>query len=463
MMQRIAVSLSLAGAVTVGVTGAVSGAEPQPAPQADRVRQLEARVQQLQSRVIELEDRDDRDWMTRRRAEQVKALVRDVLDDAETRAALLDEGVTAGHDGHFFLKSADGAFLLELAGHLQVRYIYNHRRGAHAADPDADDNEAGFQIRRAKFKGEGHIGDPRLTYDFSLAADRDSKDTIFEDYTLGYAFTDNLSVTAGRWKQPFARQEMVSSSRQLAVERSLVHERFNVGRGEGVGLTYATDRFNAYGTFTNGMESSFDNFTTTDGNFTDAAFVGRVETLIAGEWSQFKDPGTAWRGQPTGAMAGAAVYYQIDETGNDDPNDKLLLWTVDASLESGGFGVFAAGYGRHADNEMDADYDDFGLLVESGYFLVPDKLQPYVRYELIIQDDRRTNVVSGANNEYTNLVTAGVNWYQHKHDAKFTVDVVYAFDPLNGFVSPSDGLGLLEDADRQDGQAAVRAQYQLKW
>ena len=455
MKGRMTGTFALAGALACGLSVPAWGAAD-----ADRAQQLERQVQQLQSRVAELETKENQDWMTQRRAEEVKTLIRDVLSDAETRSTLLQEGMTAGHDGGFFLRSADGAFLLELAGHLQVRYIWNNRDNS-----GADDNEAGFQLRRTKFKGEGHIGSPRIKYDFSLAGDRDDEKTIFEDYTMSYDFTDTLSIKGGRWKQPFAMQEMVSSSRQLPVERSLVHEVFNVGRSEGVGLEYATDRFRAYAVTNNGKGGDFSDF---DTNTVDAAFVGRVEALLAGEWGQFKDPGTAWQGEDTGAMVGVAGYYEIGETGDGqaaNDNDDLLMWTVDGSVESNGFGIFAAAYGMHSTGAgATADFDDFGFLVEGGYFIVPDEIQPFARYELIIQDDARAGVGTDTEEE-TNLITAGFNWYQHKHDAKFTMDVVYALDPIRGdFLDPSTGLGLLEDAaGGEDGQFALRTQYQLKF
>ncbi|MEX2672713.1 MAG: porin [Phycisphaeraceae bacterium] len=415
---------------------------------------VQQELRALRAEVNALRAQSDDTWLSERRAAEVKTLVREVLADADTRASFQGTGLTAGHDGKFFLASEDGNFRLNLGAHLQVRYIWNNRDNS-----GEDDNVQGFQLRRAKFKGDGHIFDPRLTFAFSLAGDRDDPETVFEDYTLGYEFADGLAVTAGRWKQPFALQEMVSSSRQLATERSVVHEAFNVGRSEGIGLTYTSERLRGYFTINDGIEASFSDF---DENTVDVALLGRGELLLAGEWGQFKDPGVAWSGDPTGAMLGGAVYYEVGETGSAADNDNLLRWTADATVESNGFGLLAALYGNHTDNAAGDDFDDFGLLLEGGYFIVPDKIQPFVRYEMITQDDARADVVNGVSSEHTNILTAGVNWYHYKHNAKFTFDVVYALDPINGdFLNPSTGLGLLDDADGEDGQLSVRLQYQV--
>jgi hypothetical protein len=52
----------------------------------------------------------------------------------------------------------------------------------------------------------------------------------------------------------------------------------------------------------------------------------------------------------------------------------------------------------------------------------------------------------------------GANWYVHRHNAKATLDTVYAFDPLP---TGQAGSGLLSSTD--DGQVAVRAQFQLSF
>ena len=58
------------------------------------------------------------------------------------------------------------------------------------------------------------------------------------------------------------------------------------------------------------------------------------------------------------------------------------------------------------------------------------------------------------------VITGGFNYYLKGHAAKFTLDAVFALDPLVG-IGVSDSLGLRPDTAGDDEQIAVRAQFQL--
>ena len=444
---------------------------------AERIRQLESQVERLQSTVGDfqqqvgrLQARLEESWMTQRRAEEVRQVIEEVIADADTRASLTDNAFQAGHDGGFFLASADDAFRLNLAGHLQVRYTYNSRDNS-----SGDNQQGGFNLRRAKLKGKGWVtaGEQRIEYAFALAGDQDRGDSpIFEDYYLEVPDfpLPGFSVRAGRSKMPFALQNQTHSGRQLAIDRAAVHEVFRVDRSEGVMLRYGDERWRLAAAINDGMQAEKTDFNQDDSDF---AVTSRAEVLLAGDWSQLKDPAIAWSNEPLGIFLGGGVHYEAAETGRGTAgNDHMLNWTADLSVERRGFGLLVAGYGHHADNELTDDFNDFGLLVESGYFVIPDVLQSFARYELILADDARMPVVNGSMEEQTHIITAGFNWYQHRHKAKFTMDFVYAFDPLidaaggpgsdpGGLTSSS--LGLQPDASGEDGQFVIRTQYQLLW
>jgi hypothetical protein len=61
-------------------------------------------------------------------------------------------------------------------------------------------------------------------------------------------------------------------------------------------------------------------------------------------------------------------------------------------------------------------------------------------------------------------MTFGANYYFHKHDAKFSLDLVWALDTIpsvGGDMGAFSGLGLLGDYAGEDNQLALRAQFQL--
>ncbi len=432
---------------------------PQPGDRDDQViEDLKAQVTSLQHQVNGLRQSSNDGWLTERRAAEVRSIVQDVLADADTRASLLTQDATAGYDGKFFIGSADGAFRLNLGGHLQARYIYNARNDDGGG---IDEDVAGFAVRRAKLKGNGHIGNPKIGFGFAIAGDSDSTsgDGHFEDYYAEYKYDNGVKVRVGRWKQPFARVNLTSSSKQLTVERSLVNETFNVDRSEGIMVSQTKDNFKWAAAFNDGIDAQNSDW---DSNDVDFGLTGRVDFLLAGDWKAMDDF-SAWNGQNDAAFLGAAIHYQEGESDGSTDGDELMLVTVDGSYESGsGLGLFAAFYYADVrDDSVDMEADNYGFEVSASY-MIDDKWEPFVRYEYMDFDDD----VMMVDNSIA-LVTLGINCYQAKHNSKFTADVVFGLDHISEqsdnltLLDPSASLGLLDDDGTEDGQVAVRLQYQL--
>lgn len=399
---------------------------------------LKAEIASLKAEMAQLRQAQGENWLNERRAEEVKNLVREVLSDADTRASLLEDGVYAGHDGHFFLQSADGAFRLNVSGQMQFRYIVNHDDGRD------DEDVSGFQFRRIKLTFDGHVGDPRIGYKIVLGTDRDTGDVGIDDAIISYQITDQLEVLGGHFKLPFLRQELTSSKRQLAVDRGLSTEFFSLDRAEQVQLRYTTDMFRLTGAFSDGANSGFSDYNAPDAEY---ALTGRVDVKVAGnDWSAIDDT-TSWNSEELAAFVGAAVHYERQES---IAADSRLDWTLDGSIETGPLGVMAAVMGSHSENVNGSgvDLDQYGFLAEAGY-RVNEQLEPFVRWEWIDTDSDTSDEVQA--------VTAGVNYYLRKHAAKFTADAVWIYD---GGYGGNDGLGLASTSGDED-QIALRAQFQL--
>lgn len=420
-----------------------------------QLRDTNLQLQTLREEVRTLRVHQEENWLSERRAEEVKSLIHEVLSDADTRASLLGSGTSAGHNGKgFFLASEDGSFKLKIVGQMQLRFVANSRDKS-----GSDDLETGFTLRRTKLSFSGHIADPKIKYDIVLAAERGNTDAgefLLEDFIIGYALSDELTIKIGQMKLPFLREELISSKRQLAVDRSSVTEYFTLDRGQGVQLALSSDNLKAMFMVSDGADTESADF---DEDPTDIALTGRVDILLAGKWKQAKDL-VAWNGENFGAFVGAAIHHEIGETGSTGANNNFTAWTVDGLVESNGLSVMGAVNGLNTSREGGTpDFDDLGFLVQIGCMLT-EQIQPYVRYELLDLDGF---------DEIT-LMTAGANYFFKKHNAKLTIDVVYGKDPLtqpSGTSSRrinnpfSDGLGLLSDAAKQDGQIAVRTQFQL--
>lgn len=472
--QRLLAGLFIA---VIGLLASpVSAQEPMPTPE-----QMWRELQALRAEVTELRDDHAGNWLNERRAEEVKALIHEVLSDADTRASLLADGITAGHDGgNFYLASADGGYLLKIGGQIQLRYIANSR------DDDAagsvDDFESGFQIRRVKLSFSGHIADPRLQYAVQLAANRDSGVVELEDAWIAYQATDAVRIWAGRFQDYFAREQMMSSRRQVAVDRTAVANVVagNDGYVEGAGVEWkaAPEYLKLAVTVNDGLNSGLPGgagpgFLNRGNDFhndaTDIAFTARADVKLAGDWAQAADA-SAWSDAPgPHVLLGAAMHYELGETGDSQaaamtmqvgPYDSFVLWTLDALVKCHGFAVMGAVYGWHfdaADGNPFGNTDHYAATVQLAGMVVPDRLEPFIRYEWLGPDDAlSTNDL--------HIIALGFNYYFKKHNAKVTVDLLWSIENINATSTLGNGLtgiGLLPDAPGEDNQVVGRVQFQL--
>src|SRR5262245_63389 len=413
-MRHVTVVISTFLAVVSPVLAADPPADDTTARQLEELKKrlesqdatLSAQQAQIQAQAKEIEELRTQvpsDWLTEQRAAEIKGLVADVLADADTRASLLQSGVMAGHDGKaFFIGSGDGNFLLKVGGQVQPRYIYNHRDNPPpvALGVPGDENEYGFQIRRVKLWFDGHVFSPKLTYKLQLAANRDTGAVDLEIGPIGYMLNDELQLFVGRFVDPLLRDQFTSNTRQLAVERSITSYIFaaNDNYAEGVGADWRPgDAWRLRGTINDGIGSGNPGGTGNDffADNNDIGVTGRVDWKIAGEWKQMDDC-QAWSGEPTGAFLGAGIHYEQTETGDSQtsaPFDSQLVYTLDGSFETGGFNIYGAVIGQNLDLPAGGtDLDNFGILVQAGYMIVPDKWEPFARYEFVSIDNAPADV-----------------------------------------------------------------------
>ncbi len=399
--------------------------------------------------------------------DEIRALVADMLADAETRSSLLQSGGTAGHDGKFFLASPDGAFRLNINGQIQFRYVLNFRdEGNDGLGGDVnDDFESGFQTRRTRLEFSGNIYNDffyMVQLDFNRAG---GGGTILDAYA-GYDFGNGFKLQFGQFKMPFLREELVSSKRQLAVERSFANSLFNQGRSQGIQLTYAEESWRTMLAFSDGERTANTDFTFNNqgiggvrGGEADFAFTGRFEFLGAGTWKQFEDFTSPRGSEGFSWLLGAAVHYQDGAADLIlDNGGSFFGWTVDASLEGDGWNAYGAFFGRHVNNEFtDAgSADQYGFVLQGGYYVTED-IEPFVRWDGLIP-----NSGSGFN-----VLTFGANYYIHGHAAKFTLDVQWFIDApgdVGGFdqgpIGANTAIGFLGSGLEED-EIVIRAQFQL--
>jgi len=457
----------LAGAAALACTGGVLAETNQ--------QDLKAQVEALQQKVAELQAANQGDqWLTEQRAAEVRGIVHDVLADADTRASLLQSGMTAGYDDGFMIGSNDGNFSLKLNGQLQVRFLWNNQDDESAEG--GDETRYGFENRRTRLIFSGHVVDPAWTYkiqgDFAFTdqvmfnvgdgyvTDDDSGGFNLLDAWIQYDYGNGWYTRVGQFKGPLLREELVHSGQQLAVERSIFNEIFTLDRVQGLLVGYNGDQVRLMGSVHNGARSLNSGAVTLD---TEIAAAARAEFLLSGNWAQFEDF-TSWQDGEQGWLLGGGVAYERDEFGEDmvfnsmNVEDERLTLTGDVSAEFGGANLFAAV--AYADFQ-EADNNPFGFVVQGGFFVTED-IEIFGRWEYIDFDME----VVGDEDE-TNIATVGFNRYISDHQLKWTTDFGYAFDPVpaatdvSGNTVSLGGAGFRTDQGDEDGQFVLRSQIQL--
>jgi len=442
-MQRKISTAALMGALALGFAGTASADE-------------DARIAQLEAQVAQLTAQQQGDWLTEARADEVRGLVQDVLADADTRATLLQEGMMAGIDdnGKVFLQSADGQFSMNIAGQIQFRYYFNFEddRDTELTTGVSDEAASNLSIRRAKVKFTGTVADG-WDYGVILAAASD-QDFFAEDVYIGHDLGDGWRMQVGLFKLPFARQELISSTRQVAVDRGLATEFFTLNRSEQVQFSYGDDQWKFHVSLSDGANTGFTGLPN-GGAVNDFAVTVRADVRLDGEWADAK---SEFGSDNDALFVGGAVHYEVYDGGG--AVDNSLVWTVDALWKTGGFGITGAIFGNSVSNDAGgADVDQFGFYAQVDYVL-DEKWDVFARYDYIDDDG------AGGADDDISAITVGLN-YHINANVKFTTDIVYVFGDdvesvggINGGESAA-GLGLQGGVTDDEDQLAWRAQLQL--
>ena len=519
MILNQASQLSCALAALLGVAGSLQGqlietTPPASSSSADSLEALRADFEALREHNQSLEERNEalsssletqnRDWLTTERASEIRGIVQDVLADSQSRTSLQNSGMMAGYQAGkgFFLSNSDGSFSLKVTGQLQTRWVLNYTKQSfdnrNTGIQNSPKTTWGFQIRRAKVRFQGNVIDPSWKYQINGEFNTKTGRYDFAEALIQKVFDNGMVLTMGQFKTPWLREELVSSSRQLAVERSVVNELFTQDRAIGLQLSYRADDWSIAASYNNGQrtlipdQTRYTNFSTSP---TKWAFSSRFQWKLAGDWSDFKGF-TGSMGQEEAVMLGVAVMGQQYNATSGADNlfgyeledltgfaegltfDNSTVWgvTADVSAKYENLTFFAAGIfqryevkGRTSVSNGSqpfeiSPYDPWGLVAQVGYSL-NDKWELFTRYEYgnaSVEKVKTTRGVASTNPLYTeggnvSILTLGANWFLNSK-VKFTADWGINFaDNLSTFKDAGDGWRSSGSAD----QWVLRAQLQL--
>ena len=373
---------------------------------------------------------------------------------------LLDLSRAIAESEYASLEATSSSFpeSLKASVQLQFRYNYNLRDSASTtlAAP-SEDLTVGFTNRRTKLGLEGKVTDD-ISAKVKFAFSQSSGAAALEDAVMKWKLSDTVTFRAGQFKPSVLREENLSSSKQLATDRSSVNETYNQDFTQGIEFIFTEDDWRITASLNDGVGA--DNTYFTSGTEADMAFSARGE-LRFGEagWSKYKQF-TSFRGAEGGLMVGAAFHHQwMGETNPATlPTTEMSLGTVDASLLGDGWNLYAAGVWRSMDTGL-MTLTDAGYIFQGGVF-VSDQNELFGRWDVITPSNSSPVVAGVSGADEFNVFTFGWNHYiiPESHAAKFTLECQFYTDATTESIVAIRGNLLPESTGEQ---FAITAQIQL--
>jgi hypothetical protein len=347
---------------------------------------------------------------------------------------------------------------LKASIHLQMRYNFN-KRGSDSttlAAPD-DDITIGFTNRRTKLGLSGDVTETisaKVKFGFSQSTGSGA----LESAELKWKASDSWTLRVGQFKPGLLREENISSSKQLTVDRSAMNETYNQDFTQGIEIAKTEDDWRLSLSFNDGFGS--DNTYALSPSESDYGLTARGELKFGhASWSELSQF-TSWRGANGGFMIGAGIHYQSmgNTAPSTMPSTDLQTITVDASLIGDGWNIFGAGVWRSMDSGP-TTRTDAGFVFQGGVF-VSDLDEFFARWDMIMPSSSAPVVVGTSGNKEFQAFTVGWNHYiiPESHAAKFTLELQHYPDPTTESIVKIKG-NLLPDSTGD--QFAVTAQFQL--
>lgn len=446
----------------VAIAAALADAPPTEGVPSD----VGAVLAELRAEVAAIRAARDSEWLDRARAEQVRAVARDVLADSAARTSFLAAGGQAGYEPGrgFFVADPGGAFTLGITGFTQQRFVANFGTDAAERTPYGVNAVWGFEVHRTQVFFAGTAVDPSITYLLGLQLDpqpdpgdmpiarTDPAEAEGGTLEINYLnVTKHLSggwwVQAGNIFTPWdLESHLFCAANVQSGEYSVLNFLFGAGYTSGVALGVDGDDLrwsacygNVLGLGPNQWNSAYNQ---------SYAFSTRLNWRLAGDWAQYADE-SSFRGQPFGAFLGLALRAENGRA----TTPAGFAWgaqygaTADVTLMFGGANVMAELV--WIQDYVQPGQGAWGAWLQGGAF-VTDQVEAFAGW----------TVVSLLGTQQYG--TAGVNWYLHRDALKVTAMAMIAGggDEANFYSLYLPGMGLL-DADHPNNAASMVLQLQM--
>jgi hypothetical protein len=390
-------------------------------------------------------------------------------------AAKAAHPLQAMYDKGFVLRPVDAGqtpFEMKINSWLQLRHSFFDSEGG---TPDQNDME--FERARLLFSGFALSQD--LEYFIQIDADDNQTQRLdLLDYYLSYDIghdqfdleSGTIGIRAGRWKIPFNRTRYTSGLNLQFADRSVASVFFDIDRSVGMGLYGEADAPIApinwevaliNGIRTNGLRP--DRVGDLDRNL---GVSGRVFSDVLGEWGSDFESDLAWHEELAVRLGFGFAFSRedIDEGPVEASRQRVVdgggtltsllpmgasaysvtLFAISADFRLRGWSLSTEYYFRSLSDFSGAavpDLFDHGFLVQGGYFLIPEKLEVFMRWSRLTGDSGTL----GLSDRSADEVAGGVAWWIKGRNLKLVCDVTRVnSSPINdsavGFLPGDEGL-----------------------
>jgi hypothetical protein len=390
-----------------------------------------------------------------------------------------DRGFVIANHGTDGFSANEFPFVMRMNSWFQLRHALFESDG-----PNRDKNA--LTLERIRLVFGGHLYSPDLKYSLMLDGNTDQSVQVtfldsFVTYDLGRAVWDwdagQLEVRGGNWKVPFSRSREESARRFQFSERSVANLFFDIGRSVGASLLGETEALGVPLRFEtalmNGLNTGRDS--TLSGEDLDAnlAWSARASMDLFSEFGNDGEPDLSWHPYPALRLGSGMAFTTVDQEGQSEFRRQrvvrsgerlsdllpaaisaydICLVTIDAHWKHRGWSLIAEHHWRYIADFRGGDVPsllDQGLVLQTGYFVLPEKLELLARWSRIAGNSGTL----GVENQHTDEVAGGLAWYIRRHDVKFNLDVSW----IDGVPVNSSRLNLLPG----DEGWLMRTQFQF--
>lgn len=379
------------------------------------------------------------------------------------------------------LDAHEWPFSMRIGTWGQLRHSYFNSHG-----PNPSLNE--FEFERLRLVFDGQVFSSDFHYFFQVDADSDGVEGLdMLDYYVTYDWghdlwhcePERLALRAGKWKIPFGRSREESGNRLEFTDRSMAGVFFDFQRAIGVGLL---GRLGDAGSpidwslaLTNGINTGGFRTGRADELDQNLAIASRLTWQLSGDDGSDGEPDLEYRRIPAWRVGTGFAFSPVDRDGLREfslqrvvdsgatitsvlppgvTEYDLYMFALDSHWKYHGVSLITeylfrrlAGFSGAAVPAL----SDHGMILQTGYFIVPHKLELLARWSRIVGNSGTL----GATWQSADEVAGGLAWYIHGHNLKIVFDATR----LNGAPISDSSLNILPGDDGW----LYRTQFQFKF